>query len=150
MPQTTFAVTVSMELKGLFPDFPQAFKRFWEDIMETLYQGTSWQVLETMNFLVMITDDGRQLPLDFYAARDLAYEIGLLQQTESGSEPSLLEAPTMENWQDYVVQYYRRAIQDHVLAMQRGLLEKLLKLLRSVRELDQAHGCGSEADPEPS
>ena len=73
--------TVMIELKdiGELSTFSEAFKLFISKIKEQVNQGTSYQVLETTNFIVLTTADGEQLAMDFYHARDFAYDNGLMK-----------------------------------------------------------------------
>lgn len=146
MLKAAFSVMIGMEDKGVHSNFPAAFKQFWEAIMVALEGGTSYQWLETANYLVMFTEDGQRLPLDFYDARDLAYDIGLLEQVESG-KPNVLEQPTMENWEVYVAERYQRVPEEMMLAMQCDLMEHLGRLLKTLDEIgdldgdDEARNC---------
>jgi hypothetical protein len=88
-----FEVLVSLKKVGEFDTFVQAFRVFFAKIKETLAQGTSLQVFETANFITLIRGNGQKFPMDFYQARDFAYEIGLLagdgELQENVKEPPL-------------------------------------------------------------
>ncbi|MBT6691643.1 hypothetical protein HOB10_04920 [Candidatus Parcubacteria bacterium] len=144
MPKTVFSVTVGLEEKGAHSNFPAAFKQFWATIMDILDQGTSWQMLETTNFLVMFTEDGQRIPLDFYDARDLAFDIGLMQEVKD-SRPNMLEQPTLENWEEYVTDRYQRVPDEMMRALQMDLLDNLGALLKV---LDEAVALGDDIDEE--
>ena len=140
MSKVAFSVMIGMEDKGIYSTFPVAFKKFWDAIMAALEGGTSYQWLETANFLVMFTEDGQRLPLPFYESRDLAYEIGLLEPVEDG-KPSILEQPTMDNWEVYVAERYQRVPEEMLMGMEMDLLEHVEQLLGSLDELE-----GQEVD----
>lgn len=72
-----FRVVVAFEDVGQFDDFVSAFRLFYEKVKEMVRAGSSWQVLETMCFIVYVGKDHR-IPMGFYDARDFAYSIGLL------------------------------------------------------------------------
>jgi len=76
--QNTFKVIIGMNTINENLSFQDAFKLFWEEVCKTLDNGTSWQALETSNFLVYVNRVGTELPLDFYTARDLGYITGVL------------------------------------------------------------------------
>lgn len=72
-----FKVQIGLEDVGQFEKFTDAFRFFYAEIKKFIAGGTSWQALETTNFITLCTD-GFNGPMDFYTARDFAYEIGLL------------------------------------------------------------------------
>jgi hypothetical protein len=62
-----------------FDNFYDAFKVFYEKVKEMISGGSSWQVLETMVWIEYVSTTPKlKLPMMFYEARDLAYDIGLL------------------------------------------------------------------------
>ena len=82
--------------------------------METLEGGTSWQALETFHFIVKIEGDS-QMPMGYYDARDIAYDIGMLVQRGEGEEkPRLLDAPTVGNWEELVEAKFMSIVVAHV------------------------------------
>ncbi len=73
---------IEMKNDGEFDSFGETFKHFFTRILELIKQGTTWQVLETMNYIqyeLPIANGGPVLcAIDFYTARDLAYDLGIL------------------------------------------------------------------------
>lgn len=97
-----YTVTIGLEGVGIFNNFPDAFKKFWEMILKSLEEGTSWQVLETMNWITR-KNENTQLPILIYDARDLAYDIGLLTPSDQPKTPPIInEAPTVDGWEEMV------------------------------------------------
>lgn len=91
-----FEVTVGLEKKGCFDNFFDAFKLFFEEIMEMFKsQGMAYQVLETMCW-IQIQGSTSTVPIMFYDARDLAYESGILVMPEGSDEPQIVPPPSDE------------------------------------------------------
>lgn len=71
-----FEVIVGLETMGTYASFNEACKRFFDEIFEVVQEGTSFQWLETTNFLVKV---GEPLAfMGFYDARDFAIRNGLI------------------------------------------------------------------------
>jgi hypothetical protein len=73
-----YEVIVSMKSVGTYLSFKQAFTVFYESIKKVLEKGTSYQWLETTNFLVNKNDPEIIQLMNFYEGRDSAYRLGLL------------------------------------------------------------------------
>lgn len=96
-----YVVTIGLADVGVFNNFPDAFKKFWTDALKQLEKGTTWQVLETMNWITRISNT--QLPILIYDARDLAFDIGLITPSGQPKTPPIInEAPTVEGWEEMV------------------------------------------------
>jgi len=110
-----FRIIVGLEDVGEFPKFTEAFKLFFAKIKEQVTGGTSWQVLETSNFIVYVTPTDKR-PMSFYQARDFAYEIGQLvgrgelREVEEPSE-STLEAAFAKVVEEYFDEQLRALLQ---------------------------------------
>jgi hypothetical protein len=93
-----FTVHIAIEKKGEFETFTEAFRQFWGEIDILLDSpNASLQILETACWIGYEADTVR-IPLYFYAARDLAYDIGLVKLVddkpvlqETSREPSFVE-----------------------------------------------------------
>ncbi|MES2006592.1 MAG: hypothetical protein V4436_00620 [Patescibacteria group bacterium] len=86
---TEFISTVALNNAGPFPTFKEAVGDFMRRMKEMVGEGTSKQVLESACFITMKNGDRSSLPVDFYAVRDFAHEVGL---TDKASEP-IADAP---------------------------------------------------------
>lgn len=73
-----FKILINMEDAGEYASFNAAFTKFFEEVRKTMEAGTSFQVLETANFIVFCKDSKPTGVMGFYDARDFAYETGLL------------------------------------------------------------------------
>jgi hypothetical protein len=134
-----FSVMFNMEDVGVYENFTDAFKDFWARIMADLDSGTSWQALESFHFIIQI-EGKSHIPMGYYDARDLAYDIGLLAPNGE-DRPTLLDAPTVENWEELVEAKYLSVIVEYVGSLDRDLDTVLAQL----KELADAQG-----DPELS
>lgn len=72
-----FKVKVGCENRGDFEKFVDAFSLFFTEVVEQVDSGTTVGWLEATNFIVY-TAPGKEIPMNFYQARDFAYDIGLL------------------------------------------------------------------------
>jgi len=70
-----YKLTFNLKEAGEYPNFKEAFIRMYLLVKESIKQGTSWQVLETMHW---IEEPNSKVPLLFYDARDKANKMGLL------------------------------------------------------------------------
>jgi len=70
-----YKLTFDLKEVGEYPNFKEAFIRLYLLVKESIKEGTSWQVLETMHW---IEEPNNTRPLLFYEARDKAYQMGLL------------------------------------------------------------------------
>jgi hypothetical protein len=70
-----YKLTFNLIEVGEYPSFKEAFIRLYLLVKESMKEGTSWQVLETMHW---IEEPNSNQPLLFYDARDRAHKIGLL------------------------------------------------------------------------
>jgi hypothetical protein len=91
-----FEVVIGMKDVGKSESFKKAFKLFWEAVKKQLEDGTTWQALETADFLVYVKKNTK-LAIGFYDARDLAYKCGLLRDSDFQEDapepnPDLVEA----------------------------------------------------------
>lgn len=84
-----FKVVVALEDIGVFDSFKEAFRAFWFAVKRQLEQGTSWQVFETMNSIILVIDGTEVPPIDFYQARDLAYDANILVGKGEFSDESI-------------------------------------------------------------
>lgn len=64
-------------------NFYDAFKALYDGVSKMVDEGTSWQALETFVW-IEYENEGKKIPMFWYDARDLAYELGLL--VEKGKE----------------------------------------------------------------
>ncbi len=77
-----YQVRVGEDQQGPFEGFAEAFKVFFEGVIRMVEEGTSWQVLETycwVEFTGEIRGGSIRFPIMWYDARDLGYDLGLLQ-----------------------------------------------------------------------
>jgi|GEM_PF-6830094 len=74
-----FKVTVFLKDVAVYEKLTEAMVDFFTKIKEAIADGTSWQALETTNFIVMIDEDGAEYPAEFYDVRDFACENGVLK-----------------------------------------------------------------------
>lgn len=117
-----FRVTVCLKDIGDYSTFSEAFRIFFGKIKEMVKSGTSLQVLETTNF---ITHTELDAPMDFYTARDFAYDIGLL--AGDGELQENVPEPPVEIVQfvfENIALGYKLFIQACVLEMIADLLDK--------------------------
>ena len=86
-----FKVMIAMQDVATAPNFPEAFALMYREIKKLLDNGTSYQVLETTNFISWL-DPGseEEIVLPFYDARDLAYTLGLIKN-EGELQPVTVE-----------------------------------------------------------
>lgn len=127
--QKSFLVLFNMEEVGIYDNFVDAFRVFWQKVLQSLEDGTSWQVLETCNFIVMVDGEAnKEWPLGFYDARDLAYDIGLLSKVEGEAKPIVLDRPGEENWEEMVSDKYQAAVQ----AVLQQSLDNIVNLTKSI------------------
>lgn len=72
--------------------FEDAFRQFYAEVKKMLAEGTSWQVLETMCFIMYEFTEGRTefyTMMGFYDCKDLAYQMGLMYgEGELAEKPS--------------------------------------------------------------
>jgi len=88
-----FSVTIGLREIGEFDNFFDAFKLFFDKIMESLEKGTCFQVLETMNWIEIRAESGCRVPLMFYDARDLAFDSGILVPPAAKGQPPTVVPP---------------------------------------------------------
>lgn len=92
----SFQVMVGLKEIGTHPTFIKAYRDFFQRIKAAIEEGTSYQWLETANFIshqAKTLNGPTKCVLDFYRARDLAYVIGLMKEgqlVESPCEPNEL------------------------------------------------------------
>ena len=76
-----FNVTVGAKNLGRFESFKKAFLVFWKGVNKQMNRGSAVKVLGVTNFLVR--DYGKKSQrINFYEARDFAYDCGLLFKGE--------------------------------------------------------------------
>lgn len=76
-----FKVMIGLKDVSSHKTFVEAYKDFFHGIKQALEGGTSWQMLETTNFITYTFDQFGTTykgAMDFYTARDFAYDIGLM------------------------------------------------------------------------
>ncbi len=130
-----FKVIVGLADVGIYDTFVEAYKILHGKIKELLASGTSWQMLDTTNFIEFTTGDGKKFPMDFYQARDFAYRIGLLagegELQDNATEPS----------DDAVEVAFRSAVHESS-----GALRAVLEIQESAQIADDMlHGPASRA-----
>ncbi len=119
-----------MKKIGVYDNFVDAFKSFWSEMMSVLKTtGTSLQMLETANFIIII-DGAHKLPIGFYDARDLAYDIGLLVLEQPQSEPIVLNSPSVENWESIIAAKRLEFVQNILQDSLREIVDLTLSTLK--------------------
>lgn len=73
-----YEAIVNLKPVGSFKSFNEAFIKFFEEIVKVIEGGTSYQWLETANFLVSTQPGEPTGVMTFYDARDCAHDIGLM------------------------------------------------------------------------
>jgi hypothetical protein len=121
--EITYEAIVGMESIGKYKSFNEAFIKFFEGINLTLEKGTSYQLLETTNFLVCTNSLIVIGVMPFYEARDFAYGIGLLVD---GKIQQKVNEPTP----DVVLKTYKKLTEKMVAAEFHGLLATLQQILK--------------------
>ncbi|MEK7072465.1 MAG: hypothetical protein AAB969_02740 [Patescibacteria group bacterium] len=134
-----YVVTIGLADVGVFNNFPDAFKKFWADIVKQIKEGTSWQVLETMNWITRISNT--QLPILFYDARDLAFNIGLITPSDYPKTPPIVnEAPTINSWEEIVRERFISMFRNSAVAELNWANRNLSEIMASAKE----SGAGQE------
>lgn len=139
-----FRVIVGLEDICDRDTFVEAFRVFFDKIKEMIEAGTSWQALETTNFIVFISQDEdgktRSIQMNFYQARDFAYEIGLmagkgeLQESVEEPPPDVIQRAFSKALGEHVKGEFVEAI--HTLDMFRQEQLRLIRLARRARGMD--------------
>lgn len=127
-----FNVTVALEARGTYPTFAEAFIKFFKDIKAMLDKGTSYQVLETACWIEMETtenDGPMRMIMNFYDARDLAYDLGLLVGNGQLVEPAPEIAP------DRVSAAFRRNTLAQASALVDEIGNRASELLRTATKI---------------
>ena len=89
--------------------------------------------------------EGREFPLGFYDARDLAYNIGLLVQPGGEkSRPIVLDQPTVEGWEMMVEERYAAVPAEILSGMLGDLAENLRRIERVATEMVELVSDGGE------
>lgn len=125
-----YEVIISLEPIGQYESFKTAYFKFIEEIKTILKQGSSWQWLETMNFLVRIDPSGSTIPMPFYEARDFAFDVGLMKKDTAEIQPDAIE-PTAE----IVLQAYHDYEEQMGFAQLQELGEMIGKLHKQTMDL---------------
>jgi hypothetical protein len=73
----TFTSTVLSKDEGPFSTFLEAFTNFWTRFTALINGGTSYQALDWC-WIQGTFDNGGKIPLGWEAAKNLAYEFGIL------------------------------------------------------------------------
>lgn len=73
-----FEIIVGLQRVGSYKSFNEALIKFFEEIGLVIQKGTSYQWLETSNFVAITHSSEPTDVMNFYDARDFACEIGLL------------------------------------------------------------------------
>lgn len=130
-----YIVTIGLKDIGVFNNFPEAFKKFWTEVLKTLEEGTAWQVLETMHWITRISDK-IQLPIFFYDARDLAFDIGLLTPSGQPKTPPIInDQPTVDGWQEMVRETFVSVAKSAVMADYKWATKELSEIMATAKEL---------------
>jgi hypothetical protein len=85
----TFISTVAMEDSAPLPTFKEALTDFFGRIKTIGNEGKlSYQLLETACWVQLQVGEKKSAPLDFYATREFAHDIGM-----TDDEGNIIEAP---------------------------------------------------------
>ena len=91
-----FKVVIMLEDVSTHETFAEAFAEFYRKTKQLVEEGTTWQVLESANFIVHTMQIGFEkvdVPMNFYLAKDLAHSAGLLTDNGKLADP-LPEVPS--------------------------------------------------------
>jgi hypothetical protein len=93
----TFKSYVNGAENGPFATFADAFADFFPRVVELMEHGCSFQVLETACRITGDFGGQTNLPMFFFGARDLAYDLGILEGNgEFKTPPPELHPQTVE------------------------------------------------------
>lgn len=76
---SNYKAVVSMEQVAKGDSFEEVFPIFWSKVMELVENGTALMILEQACW-VEYNVSGMRAVMSFYRARDMAYDIGILDQ----------------------------------------------------------------------
>ena len=119
-----FEVLVNLKSVGTYPSFIEAATKFFEEIDTFLQEGTSYQRLETANFLVSKKTSEIGV-MTFYDARDFSCKLGLLAEGK-------LQQGVAEPSAEVVASAFKECAQNRAIAETQGLIAMVRDMLQVI------------------